>query len=81
MVEMKMELELERQRKVDLPLELRLVTARIMAGCFFFWREGGRGGELSCFFSKGRRRGAGMELTNGMIRRLFSICSRVIPRE
>ena len=51
MVEMKMELELERQRKVDLPLELRLVTARIMAGCFF-WR-GGRGVEL--FFSKGRR--------------------------
>ena len=41
MVEMKMELELERQRKVVLPLELRLVTARIMAGCFFF---GGRGG-------------------------------------
>ena len=77
MVEMKMELELERQRKVDLPLELRLVTARIMAGCFF-WR-GGRGVVL--FFSKGRRRGAGMELTNGMIRRLFSICSRVIPRE
>lgn len=42
MVEMKMELELERQRKVDLPLELRLVTARVMAGCFFW-----RGGELS----------------------------------
>ena len=36
MVEMKMELELERQRKVDLPLEWRVVMARVIAGCCFF---------------------------------------------
>jgi len=37
MVEMKMELELERQRKVDLPLEWRVVMARVIAGCCFFF--------------------------------------------
>jgi len=50
MVEIKMELELERQRKVDLPLEWRVVMARVIAGCCFFlvhWlveRKGREGG-------------------------------------